>query len=204
MSEPNAGRPWSEADDAELRGRVGWQEPSQIAQELGRSAPAVITRLKRLGLRRDWKGRYSAHQVGAIFNYDEKSVRRWLKAGDLRGRRLRSGASGYAWRWEIQHEDIVRFIQRHPARYERRRITEPYWRKLADQAASDVLLTAQAARLLGVNRKTIVRHLQRGWLAAERIRFAGGWAWQIRRADLATFAPRRPWGQPLTQQEVSA
>lgn len=187
------GRAWTADDKETLRERWGWQEPARVAKALRRTLYATIKMAKRLGLCLAWKGRYNGLEVAGIFGVDSHAVAVWVGHGWIEGTRSEV-SSGRSRRWSISHEAVEAFIRNHPLRYERRRITEAYWRELADAAARDVdtVNVKQAAVILGCNKETIKKYLGRGWLRGERIQWAGGFAWRIRRADLDGFAFRRP------------
>lgn len=187
-------KPWTEAEDDELRGRIGYDPPAAIARDLHRTKYAVIVRSKRLGLSRKPRGmRYTARAVGEIFGTDGKMVTHvWIRNGWLTGQRSTMGA-GRSRRWAIGYDDIEAFIRQHPDRYERRRITHPWWRRVADEVAAERTPTVgvvQAAHLLNVAEETVRRHCRRGWLDAKQIYWAGGSMWVIARAELANFRRR--------------
>lgn len=185
-------RPWTKKQEERLRGMWGWHDPSVVATKMRRTLNAVVLKAHRIGLSREWKGRYTSGGVGKIFGVDAKIVTHvWMAQGWLDGKQSKTRAA-VSWRWEITHEAIEAFIREHPLRYDRCRIKDDYWRKLADDAARhvDTVSVVQAAAILHVGTKTIKRHLQRGWLPGEQVYWAGGWAWRIRREALAGFVLR--------------
>ena len=188
---PAGRRPWTVDDEQELRGRIGYEPVHKIARALGRTPEAVRIRAVRLGLSQKWRGKYSARGVGRIFAVDSKTVNLWIAQGLMAGRksRVRAGASR---RWCVQHEAIEAFIAAHPTQYERRRIADPYWRRLADKAATDLVPVLVAARIVGCCEETIKRRIRRGMWPGERVRCGGGFAWMVRRSDLAAFAYLHP------------
>ena len=187
-------RPWTDAAEQELRGLVGWQTEQEIARRLGRSVNAIRVKMKRLGLTREWKGAYTARDVGRIFRVDSASVRIWIDRGYLGGARS-TVSCGSSRKWRIEHEEIEAFIRDHPEHYERRRITEPFWRRLADQSASSEWVSAKiAAVILGCCDETIKRRIRRGLWTARKVPCGGGFQWMVRRADLAGF---RYWHPPV-------
>ena len=185
-------RPWTEAEEQELRGLVGWHTEHQIAKLLRRSVDAIHVKTTRLGLSREWKGAYTARAVGSIFRVDTKTVTIWMERGYLRGARS-TVSCGISRKWRIEHEAIEAFIRDHPEHYERRRITEPFWRRLADQAASSEWVSAKiAAVILGCCDETIKRRIRRGLWPAVQVPCGGGFQWMVRRADLASFGYWKP------------
>lgn len=185
-------RPWTAAADAELRGLAGWHTEREIARKLGRSTTAILIRMKRLGLTREWKGAYTARGTGQIFGVDAKTVVIWIERGYLCGARSQVRC-GTTRKWRIEHEAIEDFIRDYAVHYERRRITEPFWRRLADQAASSEWVSAKiAAVILGCCDETIKRRIRRGLWPAVQVPCGGGFQWMVRRADLASFGYWKP------------
>lgn len=187
-------RRWTPADDAELRGRLGWDSPRTIARVLHRTVEAVHIRAVRLGLSQHPRW-LTARAVGDLFRVDAKTVRIWIDKDWLRAEQSEIRAGGHARKWRIEGDAIRDFIAQYPSYYERRRITDPYWRKLADEAAVQMaawVTVPQAARQLQVGKKTIARHIARGWLPAEQQAWSGGYRWLIPRSALASFERRRP------------
>lgn len=184
---------WTADEDQELRGRVGYESVPSIAKALKRTVNAVAVRVKRLGLTRQWRGQYCASGVGRIFAVDSKTVNLWIARGLMVGEQSQVNA-GASRRWCIQHEAVASFIAAHPTQYERRRIVEPYWRELADRAhaRADLVSVLVASRIVGCADETIKRHIRLGRLRGERVRAGGGWAWMVRRSDLATFRYLHP------------
>lgn len=189
-------RAWTDAEDRELKARIGWDSPSSIAHSLGRSVNSIIVRSKRLGISRSqFQGAiYSARDVGKIFGIDAKTVSHvWIRSGALVGERSFAGAGKHR-RWRIHTEAIETFIRDSVGRYDRHRIAKgTYWRELADRAQHDLLTAEQAARRLNVCTTTVYRHLHRGWLPGTRVRGGISWQgdWRIRAADLALFRARK-------------
>lgn len=188
-------RPWTEEQDQELRGMWGWQSPAVVARRVGRTVNAVQVRAQRLGLTDAWKGAYSSRGAGLIFAVDAKTVLIWMGHGWLKGRPSETGAGKHR-RWRIEHEAIELFIRDYPMYYERRRITDSYWRELADKAAAKFNLVPLrlAAKKLGVCDETLKRRIRAGEWPAERVVCGGGWAYMVRREDLERF---EYWHQPV-------
>lgn len=186
---------WTADEDQELRGRVGYEPLAAIARSMKRTVHAVAVRVKRLGLTRAWRGQYNATAVGQLFGVDSKTVRLWIDSGLLAGKKSRVGA-GRSFRWQIPHEAVESFIAAHPTQYERRRITDPYWRELADRAhaRADLVSVLVAARIVGCCDETIKRRIRRGLWHGEKVRVGGGFGWMVRRSDLAGFAYLHPPG----------
>lgn len=181
-------RPWTAQAEQELRGLWGWHAPPVVAQKLGRSLNSVNVKAKRLGLSCRWKGAYNARAVGRVFAVDSKTVGIWIRYGWLAAKQSKVGA-GKNRRWRIEHEAIERFIRDYPMYYERRRITEPYWRDLADKAWAvfDLVPIHVAAKKLGVCDETLKRRIRRGEWQAEKYVVGGGYTWMVRTSDLARF-----------------
>jgi hypothetical protein len=191
-----AKRPWTEADEQELRGLVGWHAEDVIARKMGRSVNAIHVRINRLGLSRQFKGAYTAREVGRIFQVDAKTVSHiWIRHGWLQGKRSTIKCGGRR-KWWIEHEAIEAFMRAHPHQYERRRIIEPYWRKIADAAWSESGLIALpvAAKKLRVCDETIKRRIRSGEWSAVRIPCGGGFQWFVKAEDLDRF---RYWKAPV-------
>lgn len=179
-------RPWTVEQDQELRGLLGWQSLRAISRTLGRSETAIKIRAKRLGYSWHWKGAYTARGVGVIFAVDAKTVSIWIRDGLIEARKT---GRGRTHRWRIEHEAIEAFIRDGVPYYERRRITEPYWRNLADQAwqAFGLVSLTVAARRLGVCDETLKRRIRRGEWQAEQVVCGGGFAYMVRASDLERF-----------------
>ena len=188
--------PWTEADDEYLADNWGRVPDRTVARRLGRSINACKIRATRHHKMARKDNFYTTRSVARIFGVDDHLVVRWGREGLLPMRKSPVGAGGHTTAWRIDEPDIARFIRRYPWRYDHRRI-EPgtYWRNLADRVwLRDPWVTAdEAARTLGVCLSTVHRHLQRGWLPGKRTpRNGNTGVWLIRKADLASFAPRHP------------
>lgn len=206
---PQAKRRWTAADDDLIREQYGTGPTWRLARQLGRSEVAVRVRAKRLGINAAVNV-WSARQLADLFGVDSHVPERWRAAGLLTGRR--SIGAGPHRRWAFDGLAVERFIQDHPAAYNRRRIQPGYWRDLAEQTwQADPLLTVpEVAALHGVSPTVITAHIRRGRLAAERGHGANQ-PWYVRRSAALTWTPLRPElvghrgrGAPDTQQAGSA
>lgn len=187
-----SGRRWTAAEEAELRGLMGWHPISYVAKQLDRTVDAVDVHCGRIGVSVSPRA-FSARAVGRMLDVDAKQVIWWIDQGWLRARRSATGAGRHR-RWEIDGEALTTFLRTHPDRYEARRVANPYLRRIADQAtrAPEWLTAAEAARRLGINVNTLHRHFHRGWLPSDRVVGAGGSHWRVRAADLEGFTRRHP------------
>jgi hypothetical protein len=124
---------WRQEDDDFLKENWGLLSDSAICARLGRTRAACMIRAKRLGICRKMN-LYTASDVAAIFGVDRKTPTDWIARGLLKGRRSKVPV-GAAWIWNIDPQNIERFIREHPETYDRRRIKHLYWRGLAEEAA---------------------------------------------------------------------
>lgn len=186
---------WSEDEIEYLVDHYGLVSLRHIARRLRRTETAVKLKAKRLGINQK-ANFYSATLVAEVFGVDTKKVsHQWIVDGLLRARRspVRCGPHHVAWR--VMDQDLERFIRQHPEQYDWRRMEPGPWRNIARATwERDPVLTAeQAARELGVNTATILRHINRGWMSATRVRCAGKHgSWRIRRSALEGFRVRKP------------
>lgn len=193
-------REWTAQEDAEIRGRIGWDTLAAIAKDLKRSENAVKIHanralgLKRIDARRS-RARYSARDVGRIFSVDSASVRIWIDHGWLHAVKSEAGAGKHR-RWLIGYDDLERFIREHPAYYERRRIEQgTYWRELADQVATEaeqLFIVSQAAIRLKLAEETIRRYIRAGKIHATSLYWSGGSIYRISESELERCSRELP------------
>ena len=156
---------WTEADDQVLRDRIGTVPHEQLAAELGTNLQGLLLRSKRLGISRRAARKvnadhYNGYDVARILGVDIHFVTHqmarwgllrirkhdWLKANGGNGRTRRS-----TMQWTTTRQDVIDFLIDYPWQYDRERITDPFFRRAADEAwERDPLLTAkEVARILG-------------------------------------------------------
>lgn len=180
-------RAWTAEDDANLRELWGWEPPAVVAKRLGRRLTQVRGHAHDIGLRGGWKGRYSAFAVARIFGVDQTTIKRWLLSGFIKGTK----GAGPLTRWDIRHEAVEAFIRAYPCIYDRRWITDPYWRELADKVAPDVVTVLQASVILGIGRRVVHELLATGQLLGTRIPHRRNPPWRIARTDVLAFRAER-------------
>ena len=110
-------RPWSDAEDEQLAELITRFGVDHIAKLMGRTANAVTTRAKVLGLsRRGRDGWYNKRDVGDVLGATAPRVQRWIQAGWLKGRphtnTVPQQGSGAAW--HFTEAAVRRFIIEHP------------------------------------------------------------------------------------------
>jgi len=108
----------------------------------------------------------TAEQVGNEFGVDKCTVYRWLKDGFIFGEQITPGAP-----WQIRVDDELRA-------------------KIAEDAPEGWLQLADAARVLGVVRQTVLHRVQRGELKAVYVRRGRrkGLRIQVKRDQAGLFA----------------
>ncbi len=186
-------QPWSEAEMDTFLDLLGNVPLRSIARELGRSETALWVRKKRLGItqRDNW---LTARSVAQLLGVDEKRVIWLIEHGLIAAHKSRVFC-GKTRMWRIEVEALERFIRKHPAWYDRRRINEEPWLSLARVVwRADPVYTAQeAARRLGVSKGLIAEHCKRGWIAGEKVQNSGNHGtWYVRQSALDAWRPRRP------------
>lgn len=158
-------RPWTRAEEQYLREHIGREPIADIARALDRTPTAVMLHRKRarIATQRESTGGMNASEVARILGVDVHAVTHELIAwGLLAARRvpfIRSG--GHATMWLIEREALVDMLLDHPWQYDRTRIRDPFFRRVADQAWSrDPLLTSdEAAAELGLGAGHAFVHL---------------------------------------------
>lgn len=178
-------REWTDAEDAFLRENVGRLSFEQLGARLKRSAIACTVRVKR-DLRLDRTVRkanretLNASDVARILGQDMHFVERQLIAwGLLKAKKHEWLATNSAMQWAIRREDLVDFLLDYPWQYDRERITDPFFRRAADEAWNrDPLYSSdEAAALLGLKGgksfvhlvlKTLPKFMERRFLVLRR------------------------------------
>lgn len=85
-----------------------------------RSEAAIKQRLKRLGIRRESRCGYTASRLAELMGVDQKTVSNWISRG-----MLRATHTGHAGGWHnIEPEDVVRFVARHPEAFKLARVDQ--------------------------------------------------------------------------------
>lgn len=153
-------RHWTAEEDRYLQERVGAEPFEAIAKHLDRSVTSVIVRCKRAGIsRRERKANretLNASDVARILGQDYHFVARQLIAwGLLKATRHPWLTSAEGPQWAIRREDLVDFLLDYPWQYDRERITDPFFRRAADEAWSrdPLYTTQQVSRILGFGGK---------------------------------------------------
>lgn len=150
-------RPWTPEDVEWFRANIGRPWP-ELQAHLGRSYNALIVAAKRIETDRHMRKRnrdsINANDVAAILGQEiHFLLRQAIPWGLLKAKRSDWLLSGEGAQWEIRREDLVEFLLDYPWQYDRERITDPFFRRVADEAwKRDPLVdTDEAARLLGLN-----------------------------------------------------
>ena len=156
---------WTEADDRLLRERIGSMPHEDLAKKIGTNVAGLLLRSKRLGIsRREARkvnaDHLNAYDVARILGVDQKAVtHQWIRWGMLKAERhqwLRAhgtsrAGSGDTMQWTIRRQDVVEFLIDYPWQYDRERITDTFFRRVADEAWSrdPLYTTTEAAKILG-------------------------------------------------------
>jgi hypothetical protein len=155
-------RDWTEAEETYLREHIGALSFEEMGRHLGRTAVSLIVHSKRCGITRaDRKANrdtLNAYDVGKILGQDPSQyvLREIIAWGLLRATRhpwLRAnGRNGRAMQWAIKREDLVDFLIDYPWQYDHTRITDPFFRRVADEAwnRDPLYTTTEVAPMLGV------------------------------------------------------
>lgn len=114
------GREWTPAEVAFLEQHVARRSTKWIAKRLGRTHTAVIVKLKRLEISiRAARENYSASLLSQCFGIDIHVVTGWIRRGWIRARRRETERLPVQGGdpWEITHDAVRDFVQRHPTAY---------------------------------------------------------------------------------------
>lgn len=158
-------REWTDAEDTFLRENVGRLSFEELGARLNRSATACTVRVKRdlrldRTVRKANRGTLNARDVAGILGVDQKGVTHTLiHWGLLKATRhpwLQTNAgggdhAGVTHQWLVRREDLLDFLLDYPWQYDRERITDPFFRRAADEAwnRDPLYTTPQVARILG-------------------------------------------------------
>lgn len=150
-------REWTEAEDSFLRENVGRLSFEELGAKLNRSAIACTVRVKRelrldRAVRKANRDTLNASDVARILGQDIHFVERQLIAwGLLRAKKHEWLGTNGTMQWAIRREDLLDFLLDYPWQYDRERITDPFFRRAADEAwnRDPLYTTPQVARILG-------------------------------------------------------
>ncbi len=161
---------WTDADRALYRELIGKVPLEEVARRLGRTVIAIENMRWKIGAtQRANTGGLSAAEVAEIMGVDSHQVTDagWIAWGLLRGKQIEFlHAGAHSRQWLIRREDLVDFLIDCPWQYDRERITDPFFRRVADEAwTRDPLYTSdEAARVLGLKEGHGFTHLVRNTL----------------------------------------
>lgn len=154
-----------------------------IAKKFGVSREAVRLARKDYGIRSPYKMHLSAQDIAKLLGMDwSHAVGRWIKAGWLKGRKLRFGKRGW---YSVRYSSFIAFLENpeHHHRWHPDRITDLSLREWAREIWTGPFLTqGEVAWRLCVDRGTVHTWIQRGLLPAVR---NGNWV--VRESDLEGF-----------------
>lgn len=157
-------RPWTAEEERYLREHVGVLPYEEIGEKLGRSANGIIVRCKRARILRRPQRRinldgFNALDVARILAVDIHAVtHNFIRWGLLKAQRHPFLTTHEGLQWLIRRQDLVDFLIDYPWQYDRERITDLFFRRVAEEAwARDPLYTTiEAARLLGFGKQHAV------------------------------------------------
>jgi hypothetical protein len=159
-------RGWTEAEEKFLRENVGRLSFAELAAHLHRSETACLIRVKReldldRHVRKANRGTLNGSDVARILGQDIHFVeRQMIKWGLLRAKKhpwLRTNAGNGSrarstFQWAIERDDLVDFLIDYPWQYDRTRIEDPFFRRVADEAwnRDPLYTTTEVAPIIGV------------------------------------------------------
>jgi hypothetical protein len=114
-------QPWTPAEERFLEEHAGTRHLWWMAQKLGRTETGVALKLKRMKISRRWREGYTLRELELCFGVDHHAIERWIRAGQLVGRRRGTRRHGRGGRnggpadaWFFTDADILSFIKEHP------------------------------------------------------------------------------------------
>lgn len=177
---------WTTEDEWDVAdGIARGQTHAQIAKGLGRSENSVKVHCSRNVKCREIRP-LTCRRVASMLGMGcSKSVKRWIEAGYLRGRRASLGA-GKAHQWHVNEDDLLAFMQapEHWHRWEGERVTDAALREWALELRSERFLTqAEVALRYSVVVPTVAAWMDRGFLPYVDT----GSHRMVRESDIASF-----------------
>lgn len=167
---------WTPEKDQQVVERIGTVPHEQLAAELGTNRHGLLIRAKRLRIslraaRKVNADHLNAYDVARILGVDQKQVTHqiirwgllkaerhaWLKASvSSRGREGRTSLQ-----WTVRRQDLIDFLIDYPWQYDRTRITDPFFRRPADEAweRDPLYTTAEVATILRLKTTNSVNSL---------------------------------------------
>lgn len=162
----------------------GWTD-ERIAVALGTTANAVILARKRNGIPSRSDTLLSCRTVADRLGIGcSKSVRRWIDAGWIKGKR--GPKQGPHFQWQVHPDELMAFLERpeHWHRWNPERIPDAGLRQWAIEMRAGVrfLSLPEVAELLYAQPATVHQWIKKGWLPAVR-----NGNHMVRESDLAHF-----------------
>ncbi len=112
---------WTPKEERFLWQHAGRRLTHWMAKTLRRSESSVVLKLKRMKISRRWREGYTLRDLELCFGCDHHAIDRWIRAGQLQGRRRgtrRNGkgvpGQGPADPWYFTDADLLDFIRAHP------------------------------------------------------------------------------------------
>jgi len=141
------------------------------------------------------KGMFEVKQIASIFGVRQRSVIKWISRGWLKARK--SPIPG-GFRWVVTFPDLIDFIKNHYCTFNPTKIVkilpegiisvkEP---KLEERQS---YLIKEISLILGIDRKTALNWIYRGWLKASKFPSPGGFKWIVALPDLREFIKNYYW-----------
>lgn len=189
---PRAYNPvWTPAEEEYLREKWPYAKMSTMTRHLGRTAVAITIKKKEMGLYRDSEY-YTASTLAAIFGCDPKWLTALARDGFLKGHKA-AHFVGPSHPWNFGEEDVVAFIRTYPwLLHPERMKQEHYFRSVVREEwrENPWYTTAEAAKVVGVHKDSILQRLESGELPGHRRSTGKTFSlWRIRQKDLlARFA----------------
>lgn len=116
---------WLPVEEAFLMEHAGSRTVHWMAQKLKRGMTSVALKLKRMKISAAWREGYTLRELELCFGIDHHGIDKWIRAGQLVGRRRGTNRKGNEGRplgigegpadpWYFTDADLVRFITEHP------------------------------------------------------------------------------------------
>jgi hypothetical protein len=109
---PAERREWTAAEKRFLLEHAGSRLTPWIARQLRRGETSVVLKLKRMKISRRFRDGYTLRELELCFGVDHHSIDRWIRLGQIVGRRR--GTRRRADAWLFTDADVLRFVGQHP------------------------------------------------------------------------------------------